>query len=278
LAVTREGVAVRLDGSGEPVQVPAPEIDSLKAILAPLAQDPPVRPDTASLPDSGAAAYVWSGSRGLLVPASGNGSRDPLVSALDAWMIRNGLREAPRFPLQGPGWRFLAFTVDSSGLRYTGDTLLVEVAADPQGAKVRESLSPGSPGRATDSSAAEYGLKIEGDSLFAYPAAGPAGTRLFGSIDAERGLFALIGLAAVLPDFEGGLPILSGNGNTLSGRLNRAVDIHGRSVDAASLWLDGRGIDRGRPGEGYIYTSGEGLERVWRFGGRDGIVRGWDRE
>jgi hypothetical protein len=103
-------------------------------------------------------------------------------------------------------------------------------------------------------------------------------SRLFGTLDGERGVFALTGLEPVSPQSQDGLPILSGNGNMLAGRLDSAVQIHGRTVAGASLWLDGRGIDRGRLGVGYIYTQGEGLERAWRFSGRDGIVRGWDRE
>jgi hypothetical protein len=278
LAVTREGLAVRLDGSGETVPLPGPEIDLLKELLAPLAQDPPGIPDTALPPDSGGMEYAWSGIRGLLAPSGKGNARDALMAALKEWMVRNGLEEAPRFPLQGPSWRFLAFTADSSGVRYTGDTLLVDLAQAGQEAKAREYLSPGSPGRALDSSVAEYGLKIDRDSLFAYPADGGAVSRLFGSIDMPQGLFVLTGLAPVAPEFQDGFPILSGNGNTLSGRLDRAVEIHGRTVGGALLWLDGRGIDRNRLGVGYIYTPGYGLERVWRFSGRDGGIRGWDRE
>ncbi|MDB5049650.1 MAG: hypothetical protein JWO30_2721 [Fibrobacteres bacterium] len=278
LAVTREGYAVRLDGSGIAVNLTAGQLDSLKALLAPLAQDPSSMADTAGIPETGNLEYVWGGKRGLL-RASGSGtSADTLLSALRDWIVRNGLEETPRFDLSGPEWRFLAFESDSSGTRYTGDTLVLEIADTGSGASVREFLAPGSPSRANDSAVLEYGLMVARDSLVGVGAALPVNSRLFGKINGAPGIFPLTGLKPIAPEFRNGLPILTGNGNTLAGRLETSVDVHGRSVAAPRVWLDGRGIGgQSKQGLGFLYTPESGLEKAWRFNGSDGSVKGWDR-
>ncbi|HKP94135.1 MAG TPA: hypothetical protein VJ385_00120 [Fibrobacteria bacterium] len=278
LTVTRDGRAIRLDGSGIAATVPAPEMDALRALLAPLALDPPGVPDTGAPASSGGMEYAWGGGRGLLRSAGSGAAADSFFAALQAWIVRNGLQEPAGYSLSGAERRYLAFEADSAGIRYTGDTLVTEAADSGSGVRIREYLSAGSPGRPADSSVAAYVLKPDRDSLVAVSGTLPAVSRLYGRIDGESALFALTGLKAVSPRFEGGLPILSGDGNTLSGRLTGSVEIHGRSVAAPGIWLDGRGIARKRQGLGFLYTPEGGLERAWRFGGSDGTVKGWDRE
>ena len=130
--------------------------------------------------------------------------------------------------------------------------------------------------RAADSIGFTYFLKLAGDSLTAM-ADSPGVSRLFGKIDEKRGLFSLIGLGTVSPAFVDGIPVLTGGGNTLSGRLVLNMEIAGRQVSRPALFLDGRAIDSGKLGQGSLYTPEGGLERTWRFGGRTGSVAGWDR-
>jgi hypothetical protein len=279
LAVTREGLAMRLDGSRVPVRVSAAEVDSLLALLEPLAQDAPALADSGMPSASGALEYVFTQGRGLLWNSGSRTSADALSSGIRAWMARNGLDESPRFPLAAGAWTWLAFEADSSGWRYTGDTLVAELSDSAGGAIVTERLTAGSPGRAGDSAVLTYYLKVAGDSLTA-SAEPPTVSRLFGKIDENRGLFALIGLEAVSPAFLGGvdgIPVLTGGGNTLSGRLVVNLEIAGRAVVRPAVFLDGRAIDSGKQGQGSLYTPEGGLERTWRFGGRTGSVAGWDR-
>jgi hypothetical protein len=251
----------------------------LEALLAPLGLDPSGLPDTAAVPATGALEYVRGSRRGAL-NAVGSGTRaDSLCAALRTWILHNVLEAPVRFPLAtGRPWRFLAFAADTLGLRYTGDTLVAEQADSAGGLWIREFLSAGSPGRALDSATVEYGLKAGADSLLAFSGAAPAVSRLFGRIDGEAAVFPLTGLAIVEPLLVDGLPALSGNGNTLSGRLGTVVSIHGREVRNPGVWLDGRGIDQGRDGEGRLYTPEGGLERAWHFRAGAGTVTGWDRE
>ena len=280
LAVTGEGLAMRLDGSGLSVALPAGELAILKALLAPLSGGSPVLADTAdwARAGDGTLEYVRGAKRGLLRFQAETAPADSLFASLHAWMVRNGLEESPRFPLSGPGWRYLAFTSDSSGLRYTGDTLVLDLSASSGGVAVREYLSAGSPGLAADTASVAYGLRVAGDSLAALSGPVPAASRLFGNVDGATALFALTGLVPVATQVVNGIPALSGNGNTLSGILEGAIDIHGGRVSDPRIWLDGRGLDQNRSGFGFLYTPEGGLLRAWRFNGSNATVKGWDKE
>jgi hypothetical protein len=193
-------------------------------------------------------------------------------------MLRNGLDEAPRFPLAAGTLTYLGFEADTSGIRYTGDTLVVELADSAGSLLAREYLSMGSPSRAQDSAAIGYGLALEGDSLTVDTRLTPVTSRLFGRIDGTAGVLPLTGLKPVRPEFRFGIPILETGADMLSGRLEGEFPMAGRRVSGPWLLLDGRSIPIGRPGLGFLYTPDGGLERAWRFGGRDSIVKGWDRK
>lgn len=288
ITVTRAGRALRLDGSGTVAAsslLPDAELGALASLLAPMNGRPPALPDTAALAGDGTWEYLRYGQRGILASAGSGGKADTLFTALKAWMVRNGLEEEPRFPLSGAGpLIYLGFTADSGGIRTTGDTLVLERAADDSGLQIREYLSAGSPARVSgDTAAFVYRLERAGDSLVATTGPIPAASRLLGNIDGRKALFALTDLAPIAPAYQFGLPMLGGTGGSgvdariLAGRLEPSFVIHGRIVAAPSLYLDGRGIELGRQGIGFLYTPDGGLERSWRFGGRSGSVGGWDR-
>jgi len=195
-------------------------------------------------------------------------------------MIRNGLDEAPAFPLdQADTVRYLGFTLDSGVARYTGDTLILELTADSAGLAVTERLRSGSPApTGGDTGAVAYHLGLEGDSLLAECWPTPVVSRLFGTIDLRLAPFAVANLPAVQPAFQDGIPVLAGGSNVLAGRMADTVTVHGRALAGAGLMLDGRGLDRGLRGIGFIHTASGGVEKAWRFGGRSVQVTGWDRE
>jgi len=151
-------------------------------------------------------------------------------------------------------------------------------AADDSGLQLRECLSAGSPARVSgDTLEFVYRLARAGDSLVAISGPVPVASRLFGNIDGRAALFALAGLPWISPAFVFGLPALDGSDKVLAGRLPQVLSIQGREVQMPSLFLDGRGIYLGLQGIGFLYTPDGGLERSWRFGGRSGMVRGWER-
>ncbi|MDB5102396.1 MAG: hypothetical protein JWP91_85 [Fibrobacteres bacterium] len=280
LAVTRDGYAIRLDGARISLRLTEAELDSLRRLLEPLSQDPPALADTGIPALTGTLEYVLAGKRGFIKTSGSGDEAGTFMAGLKAWMSRNGLDEAARFPLAGGASAYLGFEEDSAGhLRYTGDTLAVERSDSAGGALVREYLTSGSPGRDRDSAVYAYYLKVEGDSLVAESETGIA-SRLYGRLDGHQGLFPLIGLKTVSPDSRNGIPLLTGSeggGNTLSGRLDGDLVILGRTVRAPAVFLDGRPILVNRQGQGFLYTSQEGLEMAWRFGGSIGTVKGWDK-
>ena len=276
LAVTRNGMAMRLDGSSVSIRVSGEELESLKALLEPLAQAAPALADTGSPAAAGELEYAFTQGRGLLWNSGTRPAADGLSSGIRGWMVRNGLDESARFPLAAGTFTWLGFETDASGWRYTGDTLVAVFADSAGGAVVTERLSAGSPGRAADSAAFSYFLKVAGDSLTAMADPSTA-SRLFGNIGVSRGVFALIGLETVSPAITDGVPVLRSGGNTLSGRLVESLEIAGRQVAGPAVFLDGRAIDSGKQGQGFLYTPEGGLERTWRFGGKKDFVAGWDR-
>jgi hypothetical protein len=277
LAVTHEGLAVRLDGSQPAVRLAPAELDSLKRILSPLTDDSHVLSDTETFVAKGTLQYLLAGRRGVLTLSGEPSSSAGLVSSIHAWMVRNGLEVPARYPLTPGSSRWLGFQADSSGLRYSGDTVVLELADSADGVIAREYLSFGSPGHALDSISARYFLAVDGDSLVAYSNDG-ANSRLFGKLDERRAVFALTGLQMVSADLAWGIPRLSGGGNMLSGVLGSDLEILGRVVSRPAVHLDGRPILEGRQGKGFLYTPEGGLERSWRFDGASGTLQGWDRE
>lgn len=288
LAVTEGGLAMRLDGSTAPIRISASEMESLLVLLKPISEpiselpmepnglDAPNLADTASLTAVGELEYAHARGRGVLWNAGTRPAADELSAGIRAWMARNGLGGSPLFRLE-PGLRtWLAFVTDSSGWRYTGDTLVAEMTDSVGGAVVTERLTSGSPGRTGDSAVLAYYLRVAGDSLMA-SADPPVISRLFGKIDKIRGLLPLGALEPVAPAFLDGIPVLTGGGNTLSGRLVGNMEIAGRQVDHPAVFLDGRAINSWKSGQGSLYTPEGGLERTWRFGGRTDSVSGWDK-
>lgn len=278
LAVTREGRAQRLDKDGRVADLPAAELASLDSLLGALSQDPPGLPDTATLAPAGTLDYLWYRGRGLLRGRIPGTSGDSLLQAVEAWMIRNGLDGGrPAFPLGTATWKFQAFTFDPA-LRYTGDTLELDLEEGLKGTLVRESLSSGSPGRlAGDTSVITYSLAQEGDTLQTYSGLVPVSSRIVGSLDGRQPLFQVNGLASVSTGFQDGLPILESGGDILAGRIEGNLVGWGRVLASPGVLLDGRGIKSGLQGIGYLYTVDGGLERAWRFGGRSGGTTGWIR-
>lgn len=281
LAVTREGSASFPGSAAPPVSVPPAEMAALDAMLGSLSADPPGIPDTADLDSAGSLAYLRYGRRGLLLDEA---SVDSALPAFHAWLLRNGLAGPvgpPAFPLAPARWEFLAFAIDTGIRRYTGDTLRLALAASGTGTRVEEELTPGSPARlAGDTLAVRYRLALEGDTLVA-AADSLVSSRLFGSIGARLPLFAVAGLARITATVQDGLPVLTGGGNILAGRLEGDLVGWGNALVAPGLLVDGRGIMSGAQGRGYLFTPGTGLELAWRFGGRSGAPNtfsGWDRQ
>jgi hypothetical protein len=277
LAVTHEGLAFRLDGAHAAVRLSNDELDSLKAILSPLTAQPAVVADTMRVETQGTLHYLLAGGRGVMGFAGDQAAVGGMLARIDAWMLRNGLEEAIRFPLARGSWSWLGFRADSAGLVYTGDTLRLELRDSGNGIAVSEYLSEGSPGRPTDATTLRYFLGINGDSLVAW-ASESVNSGIFGRIDELRGIFALTGLETVTAGSIYGIPQLIGGGNTLSGFLDGEVEILGRTLPHPAVFLDGRPILDGRQGRGFLYAPERGLERAWRFGAAPGTLQGWDRE
>ena len=282
LAVTVDGLAMRLDAPTVPIRISEAELDSLHALLEPmeprepLERDAPALADTGLLSSGGELEYAYVRGRGLLWNTGTHPAADGLSAGIRAWMDRNGLGQSPLFPLKSGLHTWLSFMTDESGWRYTGDTLVAEMADSAGGAVVTERLTSGSPGREGDSTVLIYYLRVAGDSLMA-TADPPVVSCLFGKIDAKRGLLPLVDLKPVSPAFVDGIPVMTGGGNTLSGRLVGSMQIAGRQVDHPAVFLDIRAINSGKSGQGSLYTPEGGLERSWRFGGRKDSVTGWDR-
>jgi hypothetical protein len=274
LAVTREGRAYRLDTAMAPMDLPAAELSALESMLGILALDPPARPDTAAEPVNGVSEYLYYGGRGLLLPAG----QDTLLAAFHAWMSRNRLDGAgPAFPLGDSLWRFAGFAMDPD-FRNTGDTLVLAMTPSGPGVEVREGYSPGSAARMHGGGGeAVYRLFQDGDTLVAQADGGTANSNLFGVIEGRRSLFAVAGLRVVAVAIEGGLPVLDGGESILAGRLDGDLAGWGGVLASPGFLLDGRGIETGGTGIGFLHTPGGGLERVWRFGGRSRAITGWYR-
>lgn len=273
LAVTREGLAYQPGSNRAPISLPPPEMAALDSLLGSLSADPPALPDTADLDSAKALAYLRYGRRGLLLDEA---SVDSLLPALRAWLVRNGLSGSDAYPLGSARREFLSFALESGVRRYTGDTLRLVLTASRGGADVEESLSPGSPSRlAGDTLVLRYRLVQEGDTLIA-SSGDTDPSRLFGSIGPRLPLFAVAGLRTITATLQDGLPVLSGGGNILAGRLEGDLVGWGDALVSPGLLLDGRGIGSGSQGRGYLFTLEAGLELAWRFGGRSGAITGWD--
>jgi hypothetical protein len=101
-------------------------------------------------------------------------------------------------------------------------------------------------------------------------------SRLFGALEGTRSLFAVSGLQPVTAPLDHGLPVLAG-GTRLSGLLQATLEGWGRTLTSPGLLLDNSGAALNLPGFGFLHTTDGGLERAWRFGGRSGAVKGWNR-
>jgi hypothetical protein len=275
LAVTREGLAVRLDGSKITVKLSDAEFNSLKRILAPLSNRNPAMVDTENLASKGTLRYLWVDGHGILNMSAETSPVASLVDSIHEWMIRNGIEPQVNYPLSQGTTRWLGFKEDDSTIRYTGDTLVLELTDTAFGKSALEYLSLGSPGRALDSISIRYFLAVEGDSL-TVSSSTTSNSRLFGSVDERRGVYGLIGLNSVSAEIISGIPRLSGGGNLLSGILQVELNVHGRLLSRPAVLLDGRPLLEGRLGSGFLYSFDRGLERAWRFGGAVGTIQGWD--
>jgi hypothetical protein len=275
-AVDARGRAWDLDSGAAavPLDLPASALAELKVLLAPMAGDPPLSPDSARLPDGHPLAYAWWGGRGRL----GDAETDSLLGALSAWATRSGLTAVPAFALPDSlPFRYLAFHADSSGIRYTGDTLISERDPADTG-KYREYLSMGSPGRTADSSVRSYSLRIESDSLIA-SADRQFASRLFGKIGARTALFALTGLGPVQPGVQNGLPALAGNAPALGGQWEGEHAVGIRILASPALKLVGKNaLLQGSRDAGYLYTAAGGLEAEWTSASDGASADGWIRE
>jgi hypothetical protein len=274
-AIDRAGRAWALDSAQGAVPVALPEgaLPDLEALLGPMAGDPPALEDTAALPAGRPLAYAWFGGRGRL----GDAETDTVLAGLARWMGEAGLAGAPAFALpDAQPFRYLAFRADSAGLRYTGDTLILARDPDAPG-RYRESLSPGSPGRAADSAEWAYGLRIEGDSLI-LEADRPFTSRLFGNLEKRTAVFALAGLEPMDPALQFGLPTpTDGAGRTglwpgdhrAGGRVlvSPAAKLHAADPRA-----------RGDRDAGWLFTAAGGLELRWSFPANHAWAEGWDKE
>lgn len=275
-AVDARGRAWDLDSGAAavPRELSAAALAELDTLLAPMAGDPPLSPDSARLPDGRPLAYAWWGGRGRL----GDAETDSLLVALSAWAERAGLTAATAFALPDSlPFRYLAFHADSTGFRYTGDTLISE--RDPADAgKYLEYLSIGSPGRPADSSVRSYSLRIESDSLIA-SADRQTASRLFGKIGARTALFALAGLGPVQPGIQNGLPALAGNAPVLGGLWEGEHAVGSRILASPALKLVGKSaLLQGSRDAGYLYSAAGGLEGAWSQAGDGASADGWIRE
>lgn len=272
LAVTHEGLAFRLDAEAPPVDLPPEAFEELKALLAQIDGAPPVLRDTARPKAGGSLVYLRFGNRGNLRNAVPG---DSLLAGLKGWMERAGI-DAVGFPLGSATWLYQGFTL-APDFQPTGDTLVLRLKKGPDGTLALESLSPGSPGRQSDTLTVVYTLFQEGDSLKARSGPSPAASRLFGNIDGTRSLFPVLGMQIVSPRIENGLPVLESGNGVLAGRLEGNPVGWGRDLVSPGFQLDGSGIGSGGSGMGFLHTREGGLERAWRFGGRIGTTTGWNR-
>jgi hypothetical protein len=274
-AVDSRGRAWDLDKgkAAVPRMLPAAWAEELRALLAPMAGDPPAMADTAGIPAGSPVAYAWYGGRGRL----GDAGADPLLAAVADWLGRTGVAGVAGFALPDSlPFRYLSFRAETSGLRYTGDTLILE--RDPAApGLIREFLSLGSPGRASDSSTWTYALRIEGDSLVAATET-PFSSRLFGKLGKHTALFALVGLAPVPTGEEFGLPALESGGKELSGIWEGERDLGNRALPSPFLKLVAKAQVNGGRDAGYLYTAAGGLERAWRFAVNRTWAEGWDKD
>jgi hypothetical protein len=273
-AVDTRGRAWELD-TGKvvgPRILPAALAAELASLLAPMAGDPPALADTAAIPPGRPLAYAWYSGRGRL----GDADADPLLAALADWLGRTGLTGVRGFALPDSlPFRFLSFRAETSGLRYTGDTLVLQ--RDP-GAPDRfnEYLTPGSPGRSSDSAVWTYTLRIEGDSLVAGADDGFT-SRLFGKIGARTPLFALAGLVPVITGEQFGLPTLESGGKGLAGIWDGPHDLGNRVMTAPAVKLVAKPQVNGGRDAGYLYTAQGGLEREWKIAVNQTWAEGWDK-
>ena len=139
-------------------------------------------------------------------------------------------------------------------------------------------MSQGSASRLSGSDGeAVYRLFQDGDTLVAQASGAIASSRLFGDIGGRRALFAVAGLRIVRVAFQDGLPVLDGGGSVLAGRLDGDLVGWDKVLASPGILLDGRGIESGGSGMGFLYTREGGLDRAWRFGGRSKAIIGWNR-
>ncbi len=275
-AVDAQGRAWALDtGSAVPARdLPSAALAELKALLAPMAGDPPALPDGDSLTVERPLAYAWSGGRGRL----GDAETDTLLGALASWLGKTLISDTPAFAVPDSlPFRYLAFHADSSGFHYAGDTLILE--RDPADTeRFREYLSPGSPGRKADSSLRAFSLRILGDSLIA--SADQAFTsRLFGKIGAHTALFALVGMGPVQPAIQCGLPSSPGQTPALAGFWPGEHAVGDRILASPAIRLAGRNpLLQGSRDAGYLYTASGGLESEWSFANDEASADGWIKE
>jgi hypothetical protein len=274
LVVFPDGRDFSTERPGASLRVPEAELAILDSLLRGFAGDPPSRPDTAFLPETAALEVLHYSGRGHLRPRN---AADTLLRGFRDWRLRNGFEpEGTGFPLETGVWRFEGFAM-SPGFVPTGDTLVLRLTKEGDGVEARESLSPGSPGRAGDTLEYAYRLFRDGDTLRAAVGSLSVPSRLFGLIEGTRTVFAVSGLANVNATIENGLPILDAGGRFLSGRIAGTLSGWGRTLRNPGLLLDQRRADNNAQGLGLLYTMDGGLERSWLFGGRSGEVKGWNR-
>jgi hypothetical protein len=246
----------------------------LAALLAPMSGDPPAMADTAAIPPGSPVAYAWFGGRGRL----GDAEADPLLAALADWLRRAGLDGIAGFALPDPRpFRYLSFRADTSGLRYTGDTLILE--RDPTAPdQFREYLSPGSPGRNSDTAVWIYTLRIEEERLVAGSET-PFTSRLFGKLGKQTQLFALAGLTPVRTGEQFGLPAPESGGKDLTGIWDGPHDLGNRILTGPAVKLVAKAAQvNGSRDAGYLYTPSGGLEREWRVTVDRTAAEGWDKD
>ncbi|MBW8889330.1 MAG: hypothetical protein JF616_16365 [Fibrobacteres bacterium] len=274
LRASEKAWAVDAQGRAWAMDLPAAALAELKALLAPMAGDPPALPDDDSLPADRPLAYAWSGGRGRVADAE----TDTLMGAIASWFAKAPLSDTPAFGLPDSlPFRYLAFHADSTGFHYTGDTLILERdSADTT--RFREYLSTGSPGRAADSSVLAYSLRIIGDSLIASTDQGFK-SHLFGKLGTRTDLFALIGMPSVAPGTLLGLPVSPGQTPILVGIWEGEHVVGNRILASPGLKLVGSNpLQQGSREAGYLYTASGGLESEWGFANNEASADGWIKE